>query len=87
MHHLRPGSIKGFPEGHGGIVGIGTSAYLQVHFNTVGTRFGAARKKLSDAGARISDEPMPLADEIATLVRWAQVAFAARCARRERCRS
>ena len=32
--------------------------------NTVGTRFGAARKKLSDAGARITDEPMPLVDEM-----------------------
>jgi len=32
--------------------------------NTVGTRFGAARKKLSDAGARITDEAMPLVDEM-----------------------
>jgi aspartyl-tRNA(Asn)/glutamyl-tRNA(Gln) amidotransferase subunit A len=32
--------------------------------NTVGTRFGAARKKLSEAGARITDEPMPLVDEM-----------------------
>ena len=32
--------------------------------NTVGTRFGAARKKLSDAGARVTDEPMPLVDEM-----------------------
>ena len=32
--------------------------------NTVGTRFGAARKKLADAGARITDEPMPLVDEM-----------------------
>ncbi|MGB7156962.1 MAG: DNA translocase FtsK [Tepidisphaeraceae bacterium] len=38
VHHLRPGSINGFPEGHGGIVGIGTSSFLQQHFNTVGTR-------------------------------------------------
>jgi aspartyl-tRNA(Asn)/glutamyl-tRNA(Gln) amidotransferase subunit A len=30
--------------------------------NTVGTRFGAARKRLSDAGVRITDEPMPLFD-------------------------
>jgi len=35
--------------------------------NTVGTRFGAARKKLSDAGARVSDEPMPLIDEMQTV--------------------
>ena len=32
--------------------------------NTVGTRFGAARKRLADAGARITDEPMPLIDEM-----------------------
>jgi len=30
--------------------------------NTVGTRFGAAKKKLADAGVRLSDEPMPLFD-------------------------
>src|SRR5436305_2211716 len=29
---------------------------------TVGTRFGAAKKTLSDAGVRLSDEPMPLFD-------------------------
>jgi aspartyl-tRNA(Asn)/glutamyl-tRNA(Gln) amidotransferase subunit A len=32
--------------------------------NTVGMRFGAARKKLADAGARITDEAMPLVDEM-----------------------
>jgi aspartyl-tRNA(Asn)/glutamyl-tRNA(Gln) amidotransferase subunit A len=32
--------------------------------NTVGPRFGAARKKLSEAGARVADEPMPLVDEM-----------------------
>src|SRR6185295_13324801 len=35
--------------------------------NTVGTRFGAARKKLADAGARITDEPMPLLDDMLTV--------------------
>jgi aspartyl-tRNA(Asn)/glutamyl-tRNA(Gln) amidotransferase subunit A len=35
--------------------------------NTVGTRFGAARKKLANAGARITDEPMPLVDEMLTV--------------------
>jgi aspartyl-tRNA(Asn)/glutamyl-tRNA(Gln) amidotransferase subunit A len=35
--------------------------------NTVGTRFGAARKKLTDAGARVTDEPMPLVDEMQTV--------------------
>src|SRR5688572_20377476 len=38
VHNLRPGSLSGFPEGHGGIVGIGASSFLQYHFNTVGTR-------------------------------------------------
>jgi S-DNA-T family DNA segregation ATPase FtsK/SpoIIIE len=38
IHHLRPGSASAFPEGHGGIVGIGTSTWLQAHFSTVGTR-------------------------------------------------
>jgi S-DNA-T family DNA segregation ATPase FtsK/SpoIIIE len=38
IHHLHPGSTSSFPEGHGGIVGIGTSVWLQAHFNTVGTR-------------------------------------------------
>jgi len=38
VHHLKPGSFNGFPEGHGGIVGIGTATFLQEHFNTVGTR-------------------------------------------------
>jgi aspartyl-tRNA(Asn)/glutamyl-tRNA(Gln) amidotransferase subunit A len=35
--------------------------------NTVGTRFGAARKKLADAGVRVTDEPMPLVDEMLTV--------------------
>jgi aspartyl-tRNA(Asn)/glutamyl-tRNA(Gln) amidotransferase subunit A len=30
--------------------------------NTVGTRFGAAKKSLGDAGVRLTDEPMPLFD-------------------------
>src|SRR5688500_17928516 len=38
VHNLRPGSLNGFPEGHGGIVGIGASSFLQAHFSTVGTR-------------------------------------------------
>ncbi len=38
VHHFRPGSTSGFPEGHGGIIGIGTAAFLQAHFNTIGTR-------------------------------------------------
>jgi DNA segregation ATPase FtsK/SpoIIIE, S-DNA-T family len=38
VHHLKPGSFNGFPEGHGGIVGIGTATFLEAHFHTVGTR-------------------------------------------------
>ncbi len=38
VHSLKPGSFTGFPEGHGGIVGIATATFLQAHFNTVGTR-------------------------------------------------
>jgi len=38
LHHFKPGSALGFPEGQGGIVGIGTAAFLQSHFNVVGTR-------------------------------------------------
>jgi S-DNA-T family DNA segregation ATPase FtsK/SpoIIIE len=38
VHHFKPGGSTGFPEGHGGIVGIGTAAFLQSHFNTIGTR-------------------------------------------------
>jgi S-DNA-T family DNA segregation ATPase FtsK/SpoIIIE len=38
VHHFKPGSPTGFPEGQGGIVGIGAASFLQNHFNTVGTR-------------------------------------------------
>jgi S-DNA-T family DNA segregation ATPase FtsK/SpoIIIE len=38
VHNIKPGSSSAFPEGHGGIVGIGASTYLQSHFSTVGTR-------------------------------------------------
>ena len=37
VHHLYPTSSNGFPEGQGGLLGIATSAYLQSHFNSVGT--------------------------------------------------
>src|SRR6187402_265788 len=45
-------------------LGVPQGLLLTEWDNTVGTRFGAARKKLADAGARISDEPMPLLDEM-----------------------
>jgi aspartyl-tRNA(Asn)/glutamyl-tRNA(Gln) amidotransferase subunit A len=45
-------------------LGVPQGLLLTEWDNTVGTRFGAARKKLSDAGARISDEPMPLFDRM-----------------------
>lgn len=38
VHHLKPGSPSGFPEGHGGVLGITASSFLQSHFNTTGTR-------------------------------------------------
>jgi aspartyl-tRNA(Asn)/glutamyl-tRNA(Gln) amidotransferase subunit A len=53
---LRPAPIAGLR------LGIPQGLVLQDIDNTVGTRFGAAKKSLSDAGVRISDEPMPLFD-------------------------
>jgi S-DNA-T family DNA segregation ATPase FtsK/SpoIIIE len=38
VHHFKPGSYDGFPEGRGGIIGISTSIVLQHYFSTVGTR-------------------------------------------------
>src|SRR5438094_4757063 len=38
IHHLRPGSATSLPEGHGGLLGIAASTFLQAHFSTVGTR-------------------------------------------------
>lgn len=43
-------------------LGVPQGMLLRDWDNTVGTRFGAARKRLSDAGARITEEPMPLLD-------------------------
>jgi aspartyl-tRNA(Asn)/glutamyl-tRNA(Gln) amidotransferase subunit A len=43
-------------------LGIPKGFLLTEWDNTVGTRFGAAKKSLSDAGVRLSDEPMPLFD-------------------------
>jgi S-DNA-T family DNA segregation ATPase FtsK/SpoIIIE len=38
VHHIRPGSMNGFPEGHGGLLGITASTFLQSHFSVWGTR-------------------------------------------------
>jgi S-DNA-T family DNA segregation ATPase FtsK/SpoIIIE len=38
IHHLRPGSTNGLPEGHGGLLGIAVSSFLQAHFSVWGTR-------------------------------------------------
>jgi S-DNA-T family DNA segregation ATPase FtsK/SpoIIIE len=38
VHHFKPGSYDGFPEGRGGIIGISTATVLQHYFSTVGTR-------------------------------------------------
>ena len=38
VHHFKPGSADGFPEGQGGIIGIGTAHFLQHYFSIWGTR-------------------------------------------------
>jgi aspartyl-tRNA(Asn)/glutamyl-tRNA(Gln) amidotransferase subunit A len=48
-------------------LGIPRGMLLQDFDNTVGTRFGAAKKRLTDAGVRLTDEPMPLLDEMAAV--------------------
>ena len=53
---LRAASVTGLR------LGVPQGLLLTEWDNTVGTRFGAARKRLSDAGVRITDEPMPLID-------------------------
>lgn len=37
VHLIRPGSHDSFPEGHGGIIGIGASSFLKDHFSTAGS--------------------------------------------------
>src|SRR5947207_986687 len=51
---LEPASVAGLR------LGIPQGMLLKDFDNTVGTRFGAAKKKLANAGLRLSDEPMPL---------------------------
>src|SRR3954447_11509879 len=48
-------------------LGIPQGMLLKDFDNTVGTRFGAAKKKLADAGVRLIDEPMPLLDDMAAV--------------------
>jgi aspartyl-tRNA(Asn)/glutamyl-tRNA(Gln) amidotransferase subunit A len=55
---LKPAPVAGLR------LGVPQGLLLTEWDNTVGTRFGAARKRLSDAGARVTDEPMPLLDEM-----------------------
>jgi aspartyl-tRNA(Asn)/glutamyl-tRNA(Gln) amidotransferase subunit A len=43
-------------------LGIPQGILLKDFDNTVGTRFGAAKKKLAEAGVRLTDERMPLFD-------------------------
>ena len=39
VHHIRPGDYNsGFPEGQGGIIGIGVATFLQHYFSVAGTR-------------------------------------------------
>lgn len=58
---LEPASVAGLR------LGIPQGMLLQDFDNTVGTRFGAAKKKLADAGVRLTDERMPLLDEMAAV--------------------
>ena len=37
VNHLLPGSRDSFPEGHGGVIGIGMNHWLQIHFSNIGT--------------------------------------------------
>ena len=37
VHLIRPGSSSSFPEGDGGVLGIGASTFLRTHFSTAGT--------------------------------------------------
>ena len=37
VHHFKPGTSDGFPEGQGGVLGITAATFLQAHFNSVGT--------------------------------------------------
>jgi aspartyl-tRNA(Asn)/glutamyl-tRNA(Gln) amidotransferase subunit A len=53
---LQPAALAGLR------LGIPQGPLLRDFDNTVGTRFGAAKKSLSDAGVRITNEPMPLLD-------------------------
>lgn len=52
--NLKPAPVAGLR------LGIPQGMLLQDFDNTVGTRFGAAKKKLAEAGVRLTDEPMPL---------------------------
>ncbi len=38
VHHFFSGTGTGFPEGNGGIIGIGAEAFLRQHVNVAGTR-------------------------------------------------
>ena len=55
---LKPASVAGLR------LGVPQGLLASGWDNAVGTRFGAARKKLADAGARITDEAMPLVDQM-----------------------
>jgi len=58
---LKPAPVAGLR------LGVPQGMLLKDWDNTVGTRFGAARKRLGDAGARVTDEPMPLLDDMAAV--------------------
>src|ERR1043165_3399755 len=58
---LQPASVAGLR------LGVPQGFLTTEWDNTVGTRFGAARKKLADAGVHITDELMPLVAEMQTV--------------------
>ena len=63
MHHVRPGSPDGLPEGNGGVLGIASDLLLQHHFGLTGTRLVLA---VSAAIALV----LAADDLLAVLSRW-----------------
>lgn len=71
VHHLKPGSVGGFPEGQGGILGISASAFLQSHFNTTGTRLVLATAIL--VGLMLAADDLVLRTPAAAVGAWQEV--------------
>ena len=71
VHHLKPGSPGGFPEGHGGILGISASSFLQSHFNTTGTRLVLVTAML--VGLLLAADDLVLRTPAAAIGAWHEV--------------